>query len=164
MKRTDLDYDATLLCCSKCLAVIFLQTTEKVSELGIWKQTMQKELTAPGFITGIGWKMRRLRMLEENWQGETRNRRLGKLRLCSQGKMLYPDARLRFKVSEHLWWEGSQVLQPLLIVLFLPPTISFFLGLILLITFFFFFFTLRAWCKVQQNQWKILCWLSWSVV
>lgn len=99
MKRTDLDYDATPPCCTECLAVILLQTTEMASELWIWEknkkqkrknhqktQTIQKELTASGIITCIRWKPRRLCMLKQNWQGETGNHRLGKLRFSCLGR------------------------------------------------------------------------------
>lgn len=127
-----------LRCSSKWLAVIFLQTTEMVSAVGIWKQSMQKELTAPGFITGMGWKMRRLCMLEPNWQGETRNHiGLGSWD-CEQGKMLYPDARFWFKVTEHLGGRRFSCFTAFAHSLFLPPTISFlfFLGIFLLIASF----------------------------
>jgi len=149
-----------LRCSSKWLAVIFLQTTEMVSALGIWKQSMQKELTAPGFITGMGWKMRRLCMLEPNWQGETRNHiGLGSWD-CEQGKMLYPDARFWFKVTEHLGGRRFSCFTAFAHSLFLPPTISFlFFPWNLLINRFFF--SLRAWCKAQQNRWKVFCWLSY---
>lgn len=120
MERTDLDYDAApsgwlwSFCrqlkwfqrlefgskaCKKSLQLrdSSQASSEKREGCACWNQIGRGK---PG-IVGLG-----------NWD-------------CEQGKMLYPDARFWFKVTEHLWWEGSQILQPLLIVLFLSPTISF---------------------------------------
>lgn len=129
MKRTDLDYDATPPCCTECLAMILLQTTKTASKLWIWgkkpqtTQTIEKELTASGILICIRWKPRQLCLLEQDWKGQTGNHRCGKLRFSFLGRCCIQIPGYGLKL---LCICGSQVLQPLAIILFLPPTIYFF--------------------------------------
>lgn len=86
-------------------------------------QTIEKELTASGILTCIRWKPRQLCLLEQDWKGQTGNHRCGKLRFSFLGRCCIQIPGYGLKL---LCICGSQVLQPLAIILFLPPTIYFF--------------------------------------